>query len=85
MMFPDTEEVQTEFVGERRVLDEIADHPRMWEGFAVCVDGYASKGVKAEFKRSHDCHNAAWWVRIPDASGAIPTQKVPGCRAPGNL
>ena len=47
-MFPQADEVDADFVGQNRLVDDIADHLRVRQRPSIRVDGDISKSVQAE-------------------------------------
>lgn len=52
MMFADPDEVDAQFVGQRRLIDEIPDHDGVREQRTVDVGGDVAKGVQSHVKIS---------------------------------
>jgi hypothetical protein len=57
VVLSDAEEVESEFVGEDGLLDDVAQHPRLMLEFSIGAVGHVAKRVESEFERF--CHDGS--------------------------
>jgi hypothetical protein len=70
-MLADPDEVDTEFVGQHRLVDDVADHLGMRQRRTVRSAGDVAKRVQSKFERCRHVACFGWPICLVPSTGAI--------------